>query len=80
MKNLKHLFLSGNELSDLPRELSNLSNLEILGLTRNSLTTVPAVLDDLPNLKKLYISQSVYNNLDWDPVMERGIQIQITQG
>ncbi len=80
MKNLKHLFLSGNELSDLPRELSNLSGLEILGLTRNNLDSVPAVLDDLPNLKTLYISQSVYNNLDWDPIMERGIQIQITQG
>ncbi len=80
MKNLKHLFLSDNDLSDLPRELSNLSNLEILGLTRNNLTSVPAVLDDLPNLKKLYISQSVYNNLNWDLVMERGIQIQIIQG
>lgn len=58
------LFLSGNSLSELPRELFQLTNTSVLSVRNNELTHVPPSIEKLSNLKELNIAQ---NNIRWLP-------------
>jgi Leucine-rich repeat (LRR) protein len=51
LANLRTLNLRGNQLSDLPAEITQLTNLEALDLSRNNFTEVPPELYELPALE-----------------------------
>jgi hypothetical protein len=59
LKNLRHLYLYGNQLTTLPAEIGQLTNLEGLALNRNQLTSLPPEIGQLINLEwlTLYINQ-----------------------
>ena len=56
--NLRELELKNNQLTEIPKELGNLTELETLILNGNKLTEIPKELGNLTNLKYLYL----YNN------------------
>ncbi|OCH50136.1 leucine-rich repeat-containing protein kinase family protein [Vibrio sp. ZF57] len=71
---LEILDLSGNQLSDLPAELSKLTNLRIIFASNNLFTHLPDVLGSLPKLKmvgfktnqiKTVSEQSLPTQLRW---------------
>jgi len=45
-----------NQLTELPKEIGNLTNLEYLDLSYNRLTTLPKELENLKNLAYLYLT------------------------
>jgi Leucine-rich repeat (LRR) protein len=51
--NLTQLFLTGYELTELPKEIGNLTNLTELYLNFNNLTELPKEIGNLTNLTKL---------------------------
>jgi len=55
-RNLKVLYLWGNELTSLPPEIWNLKNLEELWLSNNKLTDLPKEITNLTKLERLYLS------------------------
>lgn len=57
---LKHLMLSGNQLNQLPTEITTLNNLKYLCLDNNQLTQLPPEIAALNNLAGLNLS---YNQL-----------------
>ena len=62
--NLKHLYLTNNELSSLPATIGNLINLETFNLFNNKLNSVPAEILNIKN--NICIDETSYeiNNLD----------------
>jgi hypothetical protein len=60
------LFLSGNKLTSLPRELFSLDNITVLSLRNNTLTTLPPAIGQLKNLKELNIAQNSIRYLPWE--------------
>ncbi|NET39396.1 MAG: TIR domain-containing protein, partial [Cyanothece sp. SIO1E1] len=52
------LFLSQNQLTEVPKELGQLSKLTVLSLSQNQLTEVPKELGQLSKLTELYLSQN----------------------
>ncbi|PAV12530.1 hypothetical protein ASJ81_05925 [Methanosarcina spelaei] len=57
-KNLTNLNLSGNQLTQVPREIGELKNLTILDLSENTLTTLPQEIGELKNLTTLDLSRN----------------------
>lgn len=57
LKTLKNLYLSKNNLSDLP-DFSSLTNLEDLKLAKNKLESLPKGIDKLKKLKKLDVEKN----------------------
>ena len=86
-KKLKRLNLSGNEISNIPAEVSNLENLQIMNVKcnylRNQFETSP-ITDTLGDLKNLqyadlgYYSNSIYTFLD--PVIDPDPMAQFNMG
>ena len=56
LTNLRHLDLSGNQLTAIPEALGNLTNLQHLDLSGNQLTAIPEALGNLTNLQHLDLS------------------------
>ncbi|MEM7532189.1 MAG: C13 family peptidase, partial [Chloroflexota bacterium] len=54
--NLSSLYLWGNQLTELPVEIGNLSKLSTLSLYNNQLTEIPAEIGNLTNLERLYLA------------------------
>uniref|UniRef100_A0A7S1TGR8 Uncharacterized protein n=1 Tax=Compsopogon caeruleus TaxID=31354 RepID=A0A7S1TGR8_9RHOD len=52
---LEELYLYGNDLKIVPRELGNLLKLRILNLSRNQLTEIPTSFGELSGLTELYL-------------------------
>lgn len=84
-KNLKRLDLSENMLSELPDDLSILSNLEELNLNKNSFSNTYKIVDSLrtlPNLKVLSINLTEEEQVDyimkWLPNLEllNGLEVE----
>ncbi len=61
--NIRHLSLSGNQLSIFPAWIKNLRHLEILFLAVNNLTSLPEDIDRLNTLKELGVSCNKLVNL-----------------
>ena len=51
--NTKILSLSGNQLTEIPKEIGNLHNLQILYLSHNQLTEIPKEIGNLDKLQYL---------------------------
>ncbi|MCP5498232.1 MAG: leucine-rich repeat domain-containing protein, partial [Leptospiraceae bacterium] len=58
LKNLKWLFLNGNNLKDIPTLVTNFQKLEVLDLSSNELKKLPEFLTQLKNLLDLNISSN----------------------
>src|SRR5262249_6140814 len=69
--NLVALEVSENDLTELPREIGQLTGLMLLDVSRNRLTSLPAAIGQLPNLATLRVD---HNPLTAPPpeVVERG--------
>ncbi|EMN11944.1 leucine-rich repeat domain-containing protein [Leptospira borgpetersenii] len=52
------LYLNGNELKTLPKEIGNLQNLKVLDSGLNELTTLPKEIGELQNLRYLNLSDN----------------------
>ena len=63
LRNLKSLYCSQNQISDLPPEIANLSQLERLHAFKNRLTSLPEELGDLKNLKELVLNENELSKL-----------------
>lgn len=50
------LYLNGNELKTLPKEIGELQNLRYLNLSDNQLMTLPKEIGNLQNLQELHLS------------------------
>ncbi len=59
LKNLRVLYLSNNEISDI-EPLGNLKKLEVLHLSSNRIEQIPSSIGQLINLKRLYLN---YNSI-----------------
>jgi len=57
------LDVSGNDLSDLPVEIAELSNLKTLNIGNNAFHTVPEIVGRLNNLEALYAHANQINTL-----------------
>jgi Leucine-rich repeat (LRR) protein len=55
---LKNLFLSNNQLTDLPQEIGQLTQLEYLDISDNQLTKLPQEIGQLTQLTNLYLSNN----------------------
>jgi len=73
-KDIKELYLSYNELTQLPKEIGNLTQLTHLSLSYNQLTQLPREIGNLTQLTYLYLS---YNELTQLP-KEIGNLTQLT--
>jgi leucine-rich repeat protein SHOC2 len=69
LKNLKHLLLSHNQLSEISNEFECLSNLRIIDLDHNKLKEFPTFISKLKDLEELYIG---YNEIEELPKSESG--------
>ncbi|MFS1468252.1 leucine-rich repeat-containing protein kinase family protein [Vibrio lentus] len=81
---LEILDLSGNQLSDLPEELSQLTNLRIIFASNNLFTHLPDVLGSLPKLEmvgfktnqiKTVSEQSLPTQLRWLILTDNAIEV-----
>lgn len=81
---LEILDLSGNQLSDLPKELSQLTNLRIIFASNNLFTHLPDVLGTLPKLEmvgfktnqiKTVSEQSLPAQLRWLILTDNAIEV-----
>jgi len=60
---LKTLNLNDNELTELPKEIGNLTNLETLNLNDNELTELPKEIGNLTNLENLELTRNELTEL-----------------
>lgn len=60
------LFLSGNSLTALPRELFELRTLKVLSLRNNKLSRIPPAIRNLTDLQELNISVNRLQYLPWE--------------
>nr|WP_235595748.1 leucine-rich repeat domain-containing protein [Leptospira weilii] len=58
LKKLRHLHLSSNQLTNLPKEIGELKNLQELDLSANELTTLPKEIAQLKKLKQLHLHKN----------------------
>ena len=81
---LEVLDLSGNALSELPKELAKLTKLRIIFASNNQFTHLPEVLGDLPNLEmvgfktnqiKTVSEQSLPQKLRWLILTDNAIEV-----
>ncbi len=68
-----HLFLSNNELDDVPGELFKLENLTVLSLRSNDLTEIVSSISKLTKLQELNVGSNQLNWLPWE-------LLQLTKG
>lgn len=61
-----HLFLSNNELDDVPGELFKLENLTVLSLRSNNLTEIFSSIGKLAKLQELNVGSNQLNWLPWE--------------
>ncbi|KAI0461261.1 hypothetical protein LJB42_000927 [Komagataella kurtzmanii] len=59
LKNLTHLYLSGNELTILPDDLESLTNLTVLHLNGNRFQSLPYELSKIPRLSVLDVGSNI---------------------
>ena len=62
--NLEELHITSHNLTELPKEIGNLTNLKRLDIRTNNFTKLPKEIGNLINLEKLYID---CNNLEISP-------------
>lgn len=81
---LEVLDLSGNTLSELPKELAKLTKLRIIFASNNQFTHLPEMLGDLPNLEmvgfktnqiKTVSEQSLPQKLRWLILTDNAIEV-----
>ncbi|KAG0668048.1 Glucose-repressible alcohol dehydrogenase transcriptional effector [Maudiozyma exigua] len=65
-KFLTRLYLNGNGLTTLPKEIKNLKNLRVLDLSHNRLTSLPPELGSCFQLKYLYFFDNMISTLPWE--------------
>ncbi|SMN21484.1 similar to Saccharomyces cerevisiae YAL021C CCR4 Component of the CCR4-NOT transcriptional complex, which is involved in regulation of gene expression [Maudiozyma saulgeensis] len=65
-KFLTRLYLNGNGLTQLPKEIKNLKNLRVLDLSHNRLTSLPSELGSCFQLKYLYFFDNMISTLPWE--------------
>ena len=58
LEDVTDLWLSGNNLTELPSEIGNLTNLTELWLSYNKLTELPAEIGNLTNLTELGLNDN----------------------
>ncbi len=63
LKNLLHLNLSDNNLSELPKELINLTELKTLNLSGNQLKEINIDLSLFKNIENLFLSRNILTKL-----------------
>ncbi|MEO1181413.1 MAG: COR domain-containing protein, partial [Cyanobacteria bacterium J06636_28] len=68
------LYLDGNQLTTVPKELGQLANLTTLYLDKNQLTTVPKELGQLANLTTLYLNGNPNLVSPSPEIVEQGTQ------
>ena len=70
---LKKIYLSDNQISDLPNEIINLKDLEYLFLDNNAIVEVPRSLFELKRVKKISLRN---NNLKSLPSELKNIEFE----
>ena len=65
-KFLTRLYLNGNGLIYLPKEIKNLNNLRVLDLSNNKIANIPPELGFCFKLKYLYLFNNQINQLPWE--------------
>jgi Leucine-rich repeat (LRR) protein/PKD repeat protein len=76
---IQAIYISGNGLTDLPPELSNLTTLQTLDASNNKLNPVPDVLNDIQGLKNLILSNNTITSLpEWFGTGEMHTLSQLT--
>ncbi|XP_013412426.1 malignant fibrous histiocytoma-amplified sequence 1 homolog [Lingula anatina] len=66
LTNLEELYLGGNQLSDIPADISRLKVLRIFWLNINAFTTFPVALCGLTNLEELYLDENQLSDIPVD--------------
>ncbi|KAG0655696.1 Glucose-repressible alcohol dehydrogenase transcriptional effector [Monosporozyma unispora] len=65
-KFLTRLYLNGNGITYLPKEIKNLNNLRVLDLSNNKIAQLPSELGFCFRLKYLYLFNNQINQLPWE--------------
>ena len=75
---LKWLYLNGNQIEEIPFEISLLNNLEILYLSWNKLKIIPSFIGDMKSIKRLFlIGNKELKRISFNLIKKKGIQIDL---
>lgn len=84
-RQIKHLDLSYNHLSELKDDFKNLTYLQTLSLVHNDFQLIPEILLQMHSLKQINLSHNPVNNIDpenikrWSYLKSKGVNVILSE-